>query len=74
VARWDGGAADCTRALDRFHFSSYAPGSTIRRIHHFQRRSDVIYLRRDGGRFLIVKPGLIFENTDSMAPPPPSTC
>jgi hypothetical protein len=44
---------------------SYIPGCRP----HFERRTDIIYLRREGGRFLIVKPGLIFENTANIAPP-----
>lgn len=36
---------------------------------HFERIPDVIYLRSEHGRWLIVKPGLIYQNTSSSAPP-----
>jgi hypothetical protein len=36
---------------------------------HFERIPDVIYLRFEHGRWLIVKPGVIYENTSMTAPP-----
>jgi hypothetical protein len=37
--------------------------------HRFEPRRDTFFLRRERGRWLIVKPGEIFDATDSVAPP-----
>jgi hypothetical protein len=36
---------------------------------HFERIRDVIYLRLESGRWLIVKPGLVYQNTSLSDPP-----
>jgi len=36
---------------------------------HFERRRDVVFLREESGRWLIVKPGLIYQDTSLDAPP-----